>query len=820
MSRPAIIFLLAIFLPALGLGFLALRGASEQGALIEKQAAELRQQEADALAEKARYAIDREHEDFIQAVQQLLKADSPEQLSKNFAVKFGEHWLTQAVPFAVHINGQVLSPSAADSESNNSFKHFLANNSEFLRNESMERIFTAPAPTRKRTQTRKLVGNTSETNPKEKTIASSPGVLPLITDIPLVPGQSEDSSKPERDITEKVSEPTVLTDEAKVSENQINPSMDVTDDFTRTTPIPEKTKVATQPVRSPSADINRSSPDTSTEATSRNSETNENILTRGELSDFTRSDKPQAFGSPAPNSRSNNEGATNVAPKRLPNNSNHKTTSNSKNKTSPLASDEISTESAKSSELKELERKRKSSFSKKTTPVTNPKTVKQDTHPKTTFRQGSHYSSKDEYASSRRVSPIQQALNNAPLNVPSSIQFSKSNFAQLVRGAQRGIISRFVQNELEITFWFRPTPDSPIVFGTQINARDLKHLWQELDPAFLSPKGRKFAKPSSEACFVLLDDQAAPVIQSIPGFNTDWKRPFVATEIGEVLPHWEAAIYLTDPAALRTSADNVTRLLFFLIALGMSAMTVGGYLIIQDTRRQLTLVQKKSDFVSNVSHELKTPLTSIRMFAELLRDGRVKDPDRQKHHLHIITLESERLTRLINNVLDFAKLEHNQKQYDKREIDLHPTLLQLWESHELHLTEAGYKAVFHAAEGPYRVNADADAISQVLVNLLSNAEKYSGDAKEVEVHAYLSETELCISVMDRGPGVPKNEEDKIFEQFYRAHDLLTSTVSGSGLGLTLARRIAKDHGGDVTYEKRQDGGSRFTLKLPLLPTQS
>jgi signal transduction histidine kinase len=284
--------------------------------------------------------------------------------------------------------------------------------------------------------------------------------------------------------------------------------------------------------------------------------------------------------------------------------------------------------------------------------------------------------------------------------------------------------------------------------------------------------------------------------------------------LGETFPHWEAALYLLNPESVSQSAHLITLTLYGLVGLAIGAIAWGSLLIATDTRRQLRLAQKKTDFVSNVSHELKTPLTSIRMFAELLHERRVSDPAKVADYLRIIRLEAERLTRLINNVLDFARLERNQKHYSRRLLDLRPEIEHLWQAQSEHLRAQGFEAKVEMGPGPWWAMVDPDAIVQVIVNLLSNAEKYSLEKKEIEVHGTLSGGEICISVLDRGPGIPAGEEKKIFESFYRAHDSLSSGIPGSGLGLTLAQRIARDHGGDIRWERRVGGGSVFTLCIP------
>jgi signal transduction histidine kinase len=205
------------------------------------------------------------------------------------------------------------------------------------------------------------------------------------------------------------------------------------------------------------------------------------------------------------------------------------------------------------------------------------------------------------------------------------------------------------------------------------------------------------------------------------------------------------------------------------------------------------------------------------MFAELLAEGRVTDPAKHRSYLNIITAETARLTRLINNVLDFSRLERGEKRYQVARFDLVAVIREILTSYRPHLETALFQFDCRLPAEPHFVNADHDAVTQVLVNLLSNAEKYAGAHREITVEVAPREPLVEVRVLDRGLGVPPGCGEKIFEQFYRAHDSLNSGVQGSGLGLTLARQIARAHGGDVTYEPREGGGSCFALRLPLVP---
>lgn len=243
-----------------------------------------------------------------------------------------------------------------------------------------------------------------------------------------------------------------------------------------------------------------------------------------------------------------------------------------------------------------------------------------------------------------------------------------------------------------------------------------------------------------------------------------------------------------------------------------------------DSRRQMQLAQQKTDFVGNVSHELKTPLTSIRMFADMLASGLVIEPERQSKYLHIISAESARLTRLINNVLDFARLERGTPSGERKPCDLVEVVREVVETCRPHLESIAAALTLEIETPSLPLNGDRDTLAQIVLNLLSNAEKYGGG--EILVRARRKESRsgalACVDVLDRGPGIPARQREVIFKPFRRLHDSLASGVSGSGLGLTLALRMAQAHGGNVTCSPRPDGerGSCFTLAVPLRDTKS
>lgn len=399
-----------------------------------------------------------------------------------------------------------------------------------------------------------------------------------------------------------------------------------------------------------------------------------------------------------------------------------------------------------------------------------------------------------------------QPQRNAPAEPASRLVSQIADFRTATAGDRDGVLARYTRNELELILWTRPPEAEGYLFGLALPAAAVADL---VRAAFAAA-----APGAPDACLAVLDETARPVAQSVPGFTAEWKRPFVASEIGETLPHWETALYLRDPERLARSAELITLTIILLIALALAAILAGGSFVALDARRQLVLARQKTDFVSNVSHELKTPLTSIRLFAEMLERDSAADPAKRANHLRIIRLESERLTRLINNVLDFARLEKGRRPLHPVALDLNPVVARTWEAQCIHLQAAGFSCTWSGDPPPYPARAVADAVEQILVNLLSNAEKYSGDRREITLRTTRAGAEWLVAVEDRGIGVPPGEELRIFHAFHRAHDSLASGVPGSGLGLTLADRLARDQGGRITFTRRADGGSIFTLHLP------
>lgn len=289
----------------------------------------------------------------------------------------------------------------------------------------------------------------------------------------------------------------------------------------------------------------------------------------------------------------------------------------------------------------------------------------------------------------------------------------------------------------------------------------------------------------------------------------------VAVPFREGLGSWRLALY--QPPGASPGASVRWQVRVFMAALGvLVAVIVAGIVATwRLVRRETEMARLKSDFVANVSHDLKTPLSVIRMFGETLEMGRVPDEAARQEYYRVITRESERLTRLIDNVLDFSRIEGGRRTYERVPTAVEPLVRETLEAFAYPLVQQGFKLDVRIAPDLPEVPMDAEAVGQALANLVDNAIKYSGERKAITIDAQVAGARLALAVIDEGIGIPPAAHRRIFEKFYRVGRSDTQGRRGSGVGLALVRHVAEAHGGRVTVESRPGEGSRFTLWLPL-----
>jgi signal transduction histidine kinase len=244
------------------------------------------------------------------------------------------------------------------------------------------------------------------------------------------------------------------------------------------------------------------------------------------------------------------------------------------------------------------------------------------------------------------------------------------------------------------------------------------------------------------------------------------------------------------------------------------ALAVG--LIVVSTRRAQGLARQQMEFVAAVSHELRTPLASIRVFAELLRRGKAQSAETVQKYGEHIEAESRRLSRLIDNILDFSRIESGAKEYRFSAASLEDVVASVVDTFRIRTGDAGFRIALETPQPRLPpVEMDADAIGQVLHNLLDNAVKYSGDARDILVKVERDAERALCTVRDSGPGIPAAERERVFERFHRVGTGLVHDVKGSGLGLAIVRHVVGAHGGRVDVESGPGRGTAVRFGLPL-----
>jgi signal transduction histidine kinase len=274
--------------------------------------------------------------------------------------------------------------------------------------------------------------------------------------------------------------------------------------------------------------------------------------------------------------------------------------------------------------------------------------------------------------------------------------------------------------------------------------------------------------------------------------------------------------YTTDYEA-STASDRGLQRSFYLIALllVLCATLFGAYFLWRDVGRELRMAEMRSQFIASVSHELKTPLTAIRIFAETLRMDRLKDAKAKNEYLDTIVNESHRLTRLLNNVLDFSKIEKGKRTYRMEPACLSEIVNAAVQATQYPLKQQDFHLNVRMEEKLPDVCVDRDAIGQAILNLLSNAMKYSGESRQIDLKVQKSNDHVVIEVSDHGIGIDPAQQKRIFEKFYRVPSEQNQRIPGTGLGLALVFHIVKAHGGHVEVRSIPGEGSTFSIHLPL-----
>jgi two-component system phosphate regulon sensor histidine kinase PhoR len=313
----------------------------------------------------------------------------------------------------------------------------------------------------------------------------------------------------------------------------------------------------------------------------------------------------------------------------------------------------------------------------------------------------------------------------------------------------------------------------------------------------------------------ILDEVARPVFGQ-PVTQRDQRFLYEAS-FGKTLYAWRIQTLPKNVEELQAQAETERLLGVLLIPVSTLIIGVGLAIVLLSVAAERRTSRMKSEFIANVSHELKTPLSLIRMFGELLATGKHKGAESGKEYAEIITREAERLSHLIDNVLDFARIERGKASYDFAEGQLDDVIERALDLARYRVEKEKMRLRTEIQPGLPPVRMDENAMTLVLLNLVDNAVKYAADGKEIDVRLYRTPGGVTLSVRDRGPGIPLDEQPRIFERFYRARTARDRNVRGSGIGLALVKHIVEAHGGRLAVDSAPGQGATFTVALPAAP---
>ncbi len=275
------------------------------------------------------------------------------------------------------------------------------------------------------------------------------------------------------------------------------------------------------------------------------------------------------------------------------------------------------------------------------------------------------------------------------------------------------------------------------------------------------------------------------------------------------------AVYERYPLILEQLEQRRQGLVLYigLIAFSAFSILIGSFYALSALAREWRFAQLKSEFVAHLSHDLRRPLTSIQMFSEMLKEGRIPSEEKKQEYYNIIANESDKLTHLANNVLDFSRVERGRIRYHFEPMDVAVIVRDTVDRFKTYMLDDKRSVALEMDPCP-PVKVDVHTMTQAVMNLLTNAAKYSPPEAPIEVYVRNHKREVVIDVVDHGYGVPASEHKKIFQRFYRVSKPYVSQIEGSGLGLTLVQYTAEAHGGKVLVESEEGKGSKFSIVLP------
>ena len=290
---------------------------------------------------------------------------------------------------------------------------------------------------------------------------------------------------------------------------------------------------------------------------------------------------------------------------------------------------------------------------------------------------------------------------------------------------------------------------------------------------------------------------------------------FIRAPLGKFFPGWQVEVHFRDVDVFERTADRQKLVYIWTGLLAIAVMTAAGLLTAQAVGKQIKTNKLKNDFIATVSHELKTPLASMRVLVDTLLEGNYRDQTQVTEYLQLVSKENERLTGLIDNFLTFSRMERNKQAFAMARTSPAAIARDAAEAVKTKFSTGRCRLDVDIPQNLPDIQADRDAMVTVVVNLLDNAYKYSYDDKRIELKVFCEDGSVCFSVRDNGKGIPRRALRKIFRRFYQVDRSLARRSEGCGLGLSIAKFIVDAHKGSITVDTKLGAGSTFTVRLPV-----
>lgn len=359
--------------------------------------------------------------------------------------------------------------------------------------------------------------------------------------------------------------------------------------------------------------------------------------------------------------------------------------------------------------------------------------------------------------------------------------------------------------------------DRPPSQGTYLHPTELGNVWQLASPdkavvaIFQEDRIIADVRPLIDAELSVPD---VTVTLLPPGMQPPQPDPFLTTRAGDFLPSWRLALDLGGSDLFSVAADRQATVYLWTGVIVVILTVILAGLAARYVSAQVRLARLKNNLVATVSHELKTPLSSMRALVDTLLSGRYRDNEQLQEYLQLITKENQRLSHLIDNFLTFSRMERNKQSFEFTDVKIDTIVSSALDAVRERFESPRCRLDVDIAPGLPTIHGDSDALTTVLINLLDNAYKYSGDEKHIILRAYADNGNICLGLKDNGVGLSRRDAKKIFGRFYQLDQSMSRSGGGCGLGLSIVQFIVSAHGGSVSVASQPGKGSTFTVRLP------